>query len=203
MIHTGIDWSGDPGDPPGSPRYLCMAAVHADATEAARIGVAIDRLKLGWSWPADKRLKHLGASGRTHADVFRVLGSLDWSANVLLVDKARRPPWFVSAARGDARIAQAVGRLIACCPDSLVANQVAQVDLPRSELTLVRDHRRAIKTELRATGKTSFRTYDPRAKGTLAWVLIDIADFIAGEVAEQIGLAGPYLPALASRITIW
>ncbi len=89
--------------------------------------------------------------------------------------------------------------LVIHSPNEIVGGQRLYVDMPRSELQFVRRLRLALRGSLKAHGRRSYKSVDPRPDHRGDGNLIQIADMFAGELSEQHGRRGPYLGSFGDR----
>jgi hypothetical protein len=83
-----------------------------------------------------------------------------------------------------------------------VDDQMLYIDLPRKEGKRVQRYRTTIRQAMRRARQPAFRDMKPRPDDHVDGALIQVADMVAGEVRQESGLAGLYLPALRSRVAI-
>jgi hypothetical protein len=201
MIYSGLDWSGSPGREAHAP-FLVFAIVHCVGDDLPRLESKLSMARKVLRLPPDYVFKHLGASRPVQDHVFAILRRLRLRAHVHIIEKSTWTDEYVRRSSGPDRICDGMVALVLGCPDVLVANQRLFVDLPRDEMKLIRDQRTAIGQALRGAGRKSFGNVQPRPDHRQHGSIIQIADTIAGEVHEQRGLTGPYLPWFGSRIKL-
>ena len=199
MIYSGVDWSGSPGREPHDP-LLVLAIVHFDEQILSDLERELAAVRATLRLPLTYPFKHLGASTAIHRHLFAVLGRLDMQAHVLIIDKATWTKDYLRRSTGPERICDGVIALIIGCPDPLVNGQRLFVDLQRRDMDQLRDIRTALRHALRGVGRRSFANVQPCPDHRLHGGIIQVADMIAGEVHQQGGLIGPYLPALGAKI---
>lgn len=201
MIYSGLDWSGSPGREPHDP-LLVLAIVHFDEQVLPdldrELAAVRATLRLSLTYP----FKHLGASTPIHQHLFAALGRLAMDAHVHIIDKATWTDQYSRQSSGPDRICDGLITLVLGCPDAVVAKQRLFVDLERRDMPVVRNQRTALRHALRGVGRQSFGNVQPCPDHRLHGGIIQVADMIAGEVRDQGGLAGPYLPALGTKIRI-
>ena len=201
MIYSGLDWSGSPGREPHDP-LLVLAIVHFESEILPDLERELGAIRTNLRLPPNFVFKHLGASTPTQQRLFAALGRLPMRAHVLIVDKSTWTDEYVRRSRGPDRVFDAVIALVLGCPEALVARQRLFVDLERRDMRMVRDLRTAIRQALSGAGRKSFANVQPCPDHRQHGSIVQIADLIAGEVHEQGGLGGPYLPALGAKLRI-
>lgn len=201
VIYSGLDWSGSPGREAHDP-LLVIAIVHFDGDELLRLEAELSAVRKALRLTPDYVFKHLGASRPVQDRVFSILAALNLRAHITMIDKSTWTEEYVRQSSGPDRIRDGIVALVLGCPDALVAKQRLFVDLPRAEMKLIRDQRTAIGQALRGAGRKSFGNVQPRPDHRRGASIIQMADMIAGEVHEQRGLTGPYLPALRPGIIL-
>lgn len=138
---------------------------------------------------------------RTHDVVFNAIAQLPLCIHAMIIDKRNARVAGHSGILGRDLTCLAIIELVKEIPDLLVAGQLLYLDLPRKEKRLVLDYRTAIRQALRVSGRRSFADVKPRPDHRDDSATVQVADMIAGEIAEQGGIGGIYLPRLvASRI---
>jgi hypothetical protein len=202
VIYSGLDWSGSPGEEQGP--WLAFAIVHVDAADLPKIEQMLSEARVRLSPERDLVFKHsrLKSSAEAHRRFYEAVNGVDWSAHVHLLDKTAWNRQHGKGARGIDCIRDGITRLVAHCPDAVVANQVLFIDLPRAEEKLVQDYRMSIRKALKAIRRTGFRNVRPCPDHRQHGDIVQMADMIAGELREHEGLAGPFLPGLGSRIQL-
>lgn len=200
MIYSGLDWSGSPGDEHGP--WLVFGIAHIDETaiDAMNLELAYARARL--RLPQNFVFHHSEASLQARRAFFAALARMQLSAHVYMMDKAHWTAVYVNGSTGTDCIVDGIITLIASCPSTVVGEQMLYIDLPRSEGRLVQHYRTMIRQALRRSKRPAFRDVKPRPDDRDDAALIQIADMIAGEVREQNGMAGSFLPALRQQITI-
>jgi hypothetical protein len=199
VIYSGVDWSGSPGREPHDP-LLVLAIVHFDEQVLPELDRELAEVRATLRLPPNYPFKHLDASMAIHRHLFGVLSRLDMQAHVLVIDKAAWTKDYIQRSSGPERICDGVLALILGCPDPLVDGQRLFVDLERRDMNQLRDMRTAVRKALRGVARRSFANVQPCPDHRLHGGIIQVADMIAGEVHQQGGVTGPFLPALGARI---
>jgi hypothetical protein len=104
--------------------------------------------------------------------------------------------------RGDDCLCDGICSLILGCPDWITADQTLYIDLPHKERTTITKYRQVIRSSLIGADRENFRRIKARPDNRRDGGLIQIADMVSGEVAENQGIKGPYLSGLSSRIVL-
>jgi hypothetical protein len=198
VIYSGLDWSGSPGNEHGP--WLVIAIAHVDEDDMptldAELATVRDELRLGPGFP----FRHSETTPRTRKAFFAAIQRVPLSVHGHMVNKEE---WVARQAPGSSGfdcICDGVITLILGCPRAVVDRQMLYIDLPRSEAKLVERYRTAIRQELRRARHPAFRDLKPRPDERRDAAIIQVADMVAGEIREHGGLAGPYVPALGTRV---
>jgi len=123
---TGLDWSGDPGDPKKSAKAN-HAFVVAICTVALMDHEVLDeclaslRQRLGVS--PTHVFRHSDASTRSRKEFFRALSSAPVTMKCLLVDKNDWDSEYLDRTSGPERIRHAIMKLVSLLPDEWIAGQ--------------------------------------------------------------------------------
>jgi hypothetical protein len=202
---TGLDWSGDPGNPvltPSRSPLLTYASVHAPIEEIECVKIALREARRKLRLPEDFPFKHSGSSLKTRQIFFAAVNRTPVFCTALVIDKR---DWVFShdaKVSGEERICDGIVELVCGMPDELIAGQLLLIDKPRGELKLVKNYRTAVRKALRGSNRESFDDVRPRPDDRDESATVQIADMIAGELTDHGGVGGPYLSVIAKRITI-
>jgi hypothetical protein len=201
VIYSGLDWSGTPG--PGQGPFLVFAVIHVDETDLssleAELAAAAERL----GWPPKFVFKHVGADQTVHREFYRALGRVPFKAHVHMLDKAAwRAQYGGKGSRGDDCIGDGVTTLLLRCPAAVTGDQTLYLDLPHKERTTMKKYRELIRSAMRGADRETFRHIKARPDNRPDGGIIQVADMLSGEVAENQGLGGRYLPGVSSNIVL-
>jgi hypothetical protein len=199
MIYSGLDWSGSPGNTHGP--WLVFAVVHVDETDLptleAELAAAAARLR----WPREFVFRHVGADETMHREFYEALRRIPFQAHVYLLDKAAwRAQYGGKGTRGDDCLCDGISTLILRCPAAVTSDQILYIDLPHKERTTIKKYREVIRSALIGANRETFRRIKARADNRRDGGIIQIADMLCGEVAENQGLVGDYLPGIKPKI---
>ena len=203
-IVTGLDWSGDAGDPAKSPgqSLLVFAAVHVRDSDVGLVQTNLAGVRRRLGVPHEYVFKHAGSSDKTKAATFQAIAQMPVSMTVLSIQKAEWESTYLKRSTGIDRINDAIMELVCRLPDSLVEDQFLLIDLPRGELQTIKDLRVAIRKVLYGSGRRSFKNVRPRPDHRDETATIQIADMVAGEFRKQGACTGPHLSVIASKMTV-
>jgi hypothetical protein len=202
VIYSGVDWSGSPGREPHDP-LLVLAIVHFDEHVLPNLERELATARAALRLPPTYPFKHLSASAAVHSQVFAALGRLAMQAHVHIIDKTTWTGQYIRQSSGPDRICDGLITLVLGCPNAFVAKQQLFVDLDRKkDMPMVRNQRTALSQALKGAGRQSFKNVQPCPDHRLHGGIIQVADMIAGEVHQQGGLTGPYLPALGTKVRV-
>jgi hypothetical protein len=201
VIYSGLDWSGAPG--PGQGSFLVFAVVHVDETDLPVLETELTAAAMRLAWPRTYVFKHVSAVPNTHREFYQALAHIPFSAHIHMLDKAR---WWDQyggkGARGDVCICDGITTLLLQCPPAVTSDQTLYIDLPHKERTTIQKYREVIRSGLRGADRRTFRHIKARADNRRDGGIIQIADMLAGEVAELRGIGGPYLPGIKARVAL-
>ncbi len=202
MIYSGLDWSGSPGTEQGP--WLVFAVVHLDQSDLPALDAALATARTRLGFDPGYLFKHTRAkrSNAIHDRFYEALRPVDFAVRVLMMDKVAWGNQHAGRTRAADSISDGIVELVLGCPDHVVARQVLYIDLPASEEKSVQTYRTAIRRALAGVRRTGFRDVRPCPDHRQQGGIIQVADMLAGEVREQEGLLGPYLPTLSSRIRL-
>lgn len=205
-IVSGLDWSGDPGDPrkvPSmSPRFVTVV-VHVERAEwhqlEAALATARRRRKLG-----NEFVFHYGRCRPVVRESFFVeLRNVPFTAHARIIDKRTWPHEVIRATSGDERIQSEIVALLLRCPDDVVAKQILLVDSPKTEMKRILTLKTSLNRALSANGRIGFRLVKPcpdhhRSQGAV----IQVADMIAGALHDAGDTGSAYFDGLRKKIHI-
>lgn len=200
MIYSGLDWSGSPGEEHG--RTVTFAVVHFATEDLARLHRALDGVRDALTLSRSYVFKNNGSGPITRAAFFNAIRPLEFTAHVYVLDKGQWAATQIGRPTGPNCIRDGVVSLILACPNDVVARQVLYVDIDPGQRAELMQMRTAIRQALRETRPRRLGFSDVRGcedHRTLG-AIIQVADMIAGQVADHGGVAGPHLPALGGRI---
>jgi hypothetical protein len=203
-IVTGLDWSGDAGDPAKSPgqSLLVFAAVHVRDSDLDHLRMNLAMLRRRLRVEDEYVFKHSGSSDKTKAAFFQALTQLPVTITVLSIRKNGWDSSYLKRSTGIDRINDAIMELVCQLPDSLVDDQFLLIDLPRRELHTVKDLRVAVRRVLFGIGRGSFKNIRPRPDHRDETATIQIADMVAAEFRKQGGFVGPHLRLITPKVTV-
>ena len=199
MIYSGLDWSGTPG--PAHGPFLVLAVEHVNEDDLSTVEAELAAAAAVLGWPLKSVFKHVGADDPTHREFYRALLRIPFAAHVHMLDKAAWHAQYGSkGSRGDDCIGDGITTLLLGCPDAVTADQTLYIDLPHRERTTMRKYREVIRSALRGADRETFRRIKARPDNRRDGGIVQIADMLAGEVRENSGIGGLYLPSVSSRI---
>jgi len=181
---SGVDWSGDPGNPlkPGSSSRLTLAMATVRQDDLTELVSGLDQIRSSLGWAGSTPFHFMDSDDRSRRAFFSGMVRLPVMGHVRVVDKQA---WYetVPRPRPSDLLDLALLELIAGAPVHLVSGQVIQVDRPRSESTLVRESRAFIRRALADIGVRPGPDLRPVPDRRPDAQLIQVADMIAGVVA--------------------
>jgi hypothetical protein len=202
---TGLDWSGNPGDPALTPNcspLLVYAAVHAPTSEISSVQAALREARQLLRLREDYPFKHSGSAQKTRQIFFGALNKTPIFASALIIDKREWDLDGDNRGTGEQRICDGIIDLVCGLSNEMVSGQLLLIDKPRSELRIVKEYRTAIRKALKGANRGSFEDVRPRPDDRDDSATVQIADMIAGELADHAGIGGPHFSSIERRITI-
>jgi hypothetical protein len=187
---SGLDWSGDPGDPARGVhgnQWLVTCACHARKDQLDDIAKEFVATKRAMGLPEDRPFKYTRSRQELRQRFVEQLGSMPLSFTVCVVDKWKWTESYLQSTTGPERIIECVCRVFEACPDGLVGGQVLTVDGHRSEADFVRQVRMRLRQQLRPLGRNSFKKVSVVPDNRHDAMLIQAADMMAGDIRMRSG----------------
>lgn len=192
VIYSAIDWSGSPSHSSS----VFYAMIHIDSNHVPELEAALRVAKARLRVPERYVFRHAGCSGAAHRAFYDVISEIQFEARLLIVPPV---PHGVPI-RGHEEIRMAIVRLILDCPDAVVAKQRLYIDLERRDIKQVRELRTHVRRELAAVGRRTFENIQPCPDHRSEGGTVQLADMLAGELRENDGVDGPYLPRIRHKL---
>jgi hypothetical protein len=205
VYRSGLDWSGDAGDPTkqGASPTIVFAIAHIDESRLEQIELNLRTVRQSRGLPPTYAFKYHRLQGRPElrAAFFAGIGDLSISATVLVVDKSAWPENFRRTTRGPDRITKYIADLIRGCADGFVVGHTLLIDGEKDETPTLTAARNAVSRAMEATGRRSFRKVKMSTDDSAGGEIIQVADMIAGAIRRH-GVDAAELRSLRRRITI-
>jgi hypothetical protein len=182
---TGVDWSGDAGDPALAIRdnqWLVFVACHVEKDGLEDFVESLERIKVTLGLPQSHTFKHVRSREAMRGHFFRALRDTSVRFDVLAIDKLKWTPGYLGRTSGRERVLDAVCDLFAVCPDEVIAHQILVIDAHRSETRFVREVGARLRIIQRLRESASFKKISAVPDHRHDAVLIQAADMMAGEV---------------------
>jgi hypothetical protein len=142
-------------------------------------------------WPPEFVFKHVGANRAIHREYYQALGRISFQAHVHLLDKvAWRAQYGGKGSRGDDCICDGITTLLLRCPAEVTNDQILYIDLPHKERTTIKKYREVIRSAPHGADRETFRRIKARPDNRHDGGIIQVADMLSGEVAENPGMGG-------------
>lgn len=204
MIYSGLDWSGDPGDPAKSERspFLVIVIVHLDGDHLGMLDAALARARRSRHLSPRFSFRYSGARPEVRSALFAEVGTVEWSAQALIIDKRAWGPAYLRGSRGRDRISDGIVTLVLRCADHLVAGQVLLIDAPREEISTINETRDVLRNALAGAGRRSFGKVKPRQDNRPDGGIVQLADMVAGVLHARERLDDPLLAPIRDRVTL-
>jgi hypothetical protein len=203
MIYSGIDWSGDPGDPAKSalsPRFVAAIA-HIDGEHLHLLEESLINVRAAKRLPERFAFRYSHCASQVKDAFFTAIGGVPVTFHASIHDK-RNWPSSRFRERGPDIINQILADLVCGCPPEVIASQVILVDQPRQETRAVRQTSATIKMALRGIGVAPAPQIKPCPDNRSQGGIIQVADMFAGALNQMNAVQGSYLDPHAARITL-
>jgi len=205
-VVSGLDWSGDAGDPkktPGLSPLLVTAVVHLDVENWELLEAALAGARRIRSLPPDYVFHFSGSRPQIREALFKELKRVPLSAHGRVFDKNLWAQSYFRRTNGIARIQAEIVELMIHCPDHLIGGQTLLIDGEKSETKLIAPIKTELNRRLVIGRRASLRRVktcpdDHQSQGAI----IQVADMIAGALHDAGSVAGPYLAGFESKITL-
>jgi len=196
-----LDWSGDVGFKfgRGSSEYLVLALVSSTDYGQVRKTLAFFRKKLGLSPLFEFHYKQ--TPPEVKEVFFDVLTGLPFSSEILVVHKPSLPPSFARM-RETEIYGHFVSELVLRTDQTVMAEALLLVDAQRSDIVLVRGIRVAVSRALEGA-EVAYRLRKVKARPAREEDGIQIADMMAGAMADRLKGERDYLAELEERLSVW
>jgi len=187
-IRTGIDWSGDVGDPSrsGSTRWAIFAAVHCEDKNVENLESRLASLRMSRRLHPHYTFKYNHSRPVIRSAFFEALAEADLIVSVLAIDKLGWATGWENATPGNTRIAVSISTLLLRSQPELISAQRIAVDLPSEEGKLLRGIRDQVRIDFRHAGRVPPRSIKPVPDHATGAVLIQIADMTAGCLHDEL-----------------
>jgi hypothetical protein len=185
VFRSGLDWSGDPGDPAkaGSSRDLAIAIVHVQESDLDRLERSLASVRLERGLPPDYPFKFKNAREAIRAPFFRAMRDCPVTVHLLHIDKRQWPRSFLTSTRGADRINHSIVELIRRCAAEFVGGQVLLIDGKKDETPTLEMARKALRQAMSEQRRDSFRKVRMIADDREA--VIQVADMFAGLIRSE------------------
>lgn len=201
---TGIDWSGDPGNPskPGASRNLVLTAAHVAKSDLQKLVTILADLRMSRSLPDNYVFKFSGMEDKIRKAFFSAMTRAPIKVTASFVAKSgwgeidlQRTP--------DDRLNDEIASLVQGCPVEYIAGQRIMIDIhPKEKKTTLERAKAAIKSRLRSHGVPHCPDIracpDSRSDGQI----VQIADMFAGAIQDSEGVSGNLLLPVSNQIIL-
>jgi hypothetical protein len=171
--------------------------------DLSTIEAELDAAALRLGWRREFVFKHVGANRDVHREFYQALGRIPFKAHVHMLDKAAwHAQYGGKGSRGDDCICDGIATLLLRCPATFTDGQILYIDLPHKQRMTMKKYREVIRSALRGADRETFRRIKARPDNRRDGGIIQIADMLSGEVNENQGLGGRYLPSVSTNIVI-
>lgn len=201
MIRTGVDWSGDPGDPrhnPSDTGWMIVVGCCLAEEDTESFLSLLEELKRELGLRDDHIFKYMKSTDATRQKYLSMLQASQLQATAICIDKHTWDEEYLRKTGGPQRTIDALIKLAIAAPDSTVADQVLMIDAKRADRRFLSDLRRGMRQALRMHGRDSFKKVVPRPDDRSDAFLIQAADMISGDLRRHGIDAAPVLRYLGT-----
>ena len=204
MFRSGLDWSGDGGDPSRSGSSARLVVVVATIADDARsvFDEALQRVRRARRLPENYCFKFSGSRPGIREAFFVELARQSASFQATVVDKSTWSEDYLRTTTGQTRVIEAIVETIATCADTFVAGQTLLIDSDRDEQRAVNQIRGRLRRALADADRRSFARVKAYPDHGGEGAIIQIADMVAGALQDAGEIRGPYLSLIASRLLV-
>jgi len=189
-VVTGLDWSGDVGDPNRENSrndLLVFAACHAHREQLEDVRECWSRLRESLGFRQSHVFKHVHTRPDIRPKIYAALSSMPVRFSVNVVDKSAWPRSYLYNTSGMQRIIDPIVDLFDACSPDIVADQVLVIDGHPSEKGFVDALKRAMRRSFAVQDKRSFSKISVIPDDRIDSILIQAADLMAGEIRSGDG----------------
>lgn len=202
MIYSGIDWSGDPGDPDktGMSPELTIAMAQIDGGELEVLTAALADIRRGRRLSEQFAFRYSACSTEVRLAFFTRLAPVSVSVTAVSIDKRN---WYAQSRPGRPSewLDQAIAELVCAAAPSTITGQVILVDRPKSETKAVRATERVIKRALKGAELQPYPQIKPCPDHKSQGHIIQVADMFAGALRDQ-GPSCRYFQGFSKRLVL-
>lgn len=184
---SGIDWSGDPGDPakPGASPLLVIAIASTTAEQLPVLAANLASIRSALRWSDRTPFHFIDSDNRSRSLFFENLDPSDLWVHVLIETKQA---WYEPAdgsrpLRPGLMLDRAIAAPVGQVPTTMTFGQTILIDRPRAETSAMRSTVEEIRAALRTRGNQRLPRVKPLPDHRADAELIQIADMFAGAIA--------------------
>lgn len=200
---TGIDWSGDLGEPSNaeSSRWIVLSAVHIPSDEIEALTNALLKARRRRKLPDHYVFKYSGSRPAIRESLFEALSNVDFRSTILGIDKRTWSFDELHPIHPNVRLAASLANLIIDAPPECTSGCNILVDLPRSEKRVIAEIQGQIRSAIRQEHRRPIKSLRPVPESRLEGSVIQVADMLAGWKHDDLLGTADRLPAkIADRI---
>jgi hypothetical protein len=205
-IVSGLDWSGDGGDPrktPGSSPLFVTVVVHIVETDWHLLETVFEDVRRQRSLPSNYSFHFSGSRPQIRDAFFRSLRTVPIHVHARIADKRQWMPAYMLQTSGEARIQAEIVQLLIQCPDHCISGQTLLIDGSRRDAKKSASIKTDLNRRLSSLGKSGIGKIklcqdDHPTRGAI----IQAADMFAGALRDAGNVNSPYLNGFGSRITL-
>lgn len=187
---TGVDWSGDAGDPSRAVRenlWLVIAACHVEKHRLEETAQCLSTVKQDLGLEDAHVFKHVRSTEKLRAHYFKAICDTPMKFSVLAIQKSDWPREYVDRTSGTERLLEAMGELFGSCEKELVGGQLLVIDAHRGERQFVQKVNMRIRLIQRHRNLPGFKKVAAVPDHRHDAALVQSADMMAGEIRRLDG----------------
>ncbi len=203
---SGLDWSGDAGDPRKSPNaspLIVTAVIHIDTEHWGRLEEALAAARLRRALPPNYVFHFSGSRPQIRDAFFDELKEVSFRAHARVIDKRMWTPIYLRETTGDERIQSEIVALLFQCPDRVISDQTLLIDGAKNEARKVVRIKTELNRMLSHAGRSGMRKVKScpdthQSQGAI----VQVADMIAGALHDAGSVSGRYLSRFSSQLVL-
>lgn len=185
---TGLDWSGDPGDPRKTNRLntrIVVATCTVDLGQHELLDAELHAVRRHFGFEARHVFRHADSRPSDREVFFRAISEMPIGVACICIDKRAWSSDYLKSTTGPERIRHMIERLVLQIDEAHISGQKLLVDMTRDEKSFVTRIRQDLTAALKTEGRSSFSKVVARPDHRPDAAVIQVADMFAGEVRAR------------------
>jgi len=202
---SGIDWSGDAGDPdrtPGRSALLIVVSAQLATDRVPDLAGAMEDVRRTRRLPDGFTFRYSSCRPSIREAWFARVPSIPVEVTALVIDKRNWNRDYMRRTTGDDRVLHGVVKVVLAMPARHVAGQRLLIDYPSRERRKVDAIARAIASACRAGGQQSFSAVRPCPDDRRDGDIVQVADMIAGALRDRDRSGTALLASFGNRVKV-